>query len=133
MISSALSVNGSYTNTDSHYTSTTTGDPTHAQLGAIPRSLETFGLTWEPSSRWKVFGSLRHSGRMFLDVNHTIEQRAFTLAGASTSYRVSNALELYASGTNLGDVKYSDNGTTSAPSQTLGLGRAFSSGVRVTF
>jgi outer membrane receptor protein involved in Fe transport len=70
---------------------------------------------------------------MFLDVNHTIEQKAFTLVNFSTSYHVSDRLEIYGAGTNFGDVKYSDNGTTSAASQTLGLGRAFSSGLRIQF
>jgi len=132
-IISTLGLNVSYANTDSHYTSTTTGDPVKSQLGAIPRSLETFGVTWSPVSKWNTYASLRHNGKMFLDVNHTIEQKAFTLVNFSTSYHVSDRLEIYGAGTNLGDVKYSDNGTTSAASQTLGLGRAFSSGLRVQF
>jgi iron complex outermembrane receptor protein len=133
IVPNVLGLNASYTNTDSHYKATTTGDPVNAQLGAIPRSLETFGLTWSPTSRWNTYTSLRHNGKMFLDVNHTIEQKEFTLVNFSTSYRVLDRLDVYAAGTNLGDVKYSDNGTTSASSQTLGLGRAYSSGLRVEF
>jgi len=128
-----VNVNGSYTNTDSRYTSTTTGDPVNAQLGAIPRTLETLGVTLDLTSRWNAYTSLRHTGKMFLDVNHTIEQAAFTLFNVSTSYRLNSRLEVNAAGTNLTNEKYSDNGTTSAASQTLGLPRAFTTGLRVRF
>jgi iron complex outermembrane receptor protein len=133
IIPDVLGLNGAYTNTDSHYTKTTTGDPVKAQLGAIPRILETFGVTWSPIPRWTTYTSVRHNGRMFLDVSHTIEQKAFTLVSFSTSFRALERLEIYGAATNLGDVKYSDNATTSAAGQILGLGRAFSSGLRVQF
>jgi outer membrane receptor for ferric coprogen and ferric-rhodotorulic acid len=70
---------------------------------------------------------------MFLDVNHTIRQKAFTLYNVSTSYKLASNYELYASATNLSNVKYSDNPTTSAASQTLGMPRSVTGGMRLKF
>ncbi|HEY7233690.1 MAG TPA: TonB-dependent receptor [Gemmatimonadaceae bacterium] len=122
-----------YTYTDSHYTSTTTGDPTGAQLGAIPKHLGTAGLTWQILPRWDTRVGVRHNDAMFLDVNHTISQPVFTLYNASTTVRLLDRVEVYGAVTNLTDVKYVDNGTTSAASETLGLGRSITSGVRYRF
>ena len=128
-----LSIDGGYTYTDSHYSSATTGDPIDAQLGAVPKHLETLGTTWRLTSKWNAFVGARHNDAMFLDVNHTIYQPAFTLVNASTSYRATERVEVYGSVNNATDVKYADNGTTSAAGQILGLHRSFSSGLRLRF
>jgi iron complex outermembrane receptor protein len=128
-----VSADAGYTYTDAHYTSATTGDPVHAQLGAVAKNLATAGITWQPTTKWRTYTSARHNGTMFLDVNHTIRQPAFTLVNISTSYDVSPRFELYGSVANLTDVKYADNATTSAAGQTLGLLRSFTSGVRLRF
>ena len=131
--SPTITVDAGYTYTDSHYTSTTTGDPIGVQLGAIPKNVGTFGVSWRPTPRWDGFVGARYNDAMFLDVNQTIHQAAFTLLNASTSYRFNQRFEVYGSVTNLTDSKYADNATTSAAGQTLGLGRAFTSGVRYRF
>jgi len=128
-----LSIDGGYTYTDSHYSSATTGDPIDAQLGAVPKHLETLGTTWRLTAKWNAFVGARHNDAMFLDVNHTIYQPAFTLVNASTSYRATERVEVYGSVNNATDVKYADNGTTSAAGQILGLHRSFSSGLRLRF
>lgn len=128
-----LAVDAAYTYTDSHYTATTTGDPINQQLGAIPQDLATLGVTLDVTSRWNTYAGLRYCGSMFLDVNHTIQQPAFTLLNVSTSYHVARQLDVYAAAVNLTDVQYSDNATTSAASQTLGLGRTFTGGLRWQF
>jgi iron complex outermembrane receptor protein len=130
---SLLTVDAGYTYTDSHYTSTTTGDPTGVQLGAVPKHLVTLGTTWQLTSRLQAFVGARHNDAMFLDVNRTIEQPPFTLLNASASYRLTDRFELYGAGTNLTNVSYSDNATTSASGQTLGLPRSFTSGMRIRF
>lgn len=132
-LANPLTLEADYTFTDSHYTSTTTGDPVNAQLGAIPKHVGVAGLTWQAAPRWNLYAGARYNSAMFLDVNHTIRQNAFTLVNASTSYRVTDRVELYGSVTNLTDVKYADNATTSASGQTLGLGRALTSGLRLRF
>jgi outer membrane receptor protein involved in Fe transport len=129
----SLTVDGAYTYTDSHYTSTTTGDPTNVQLGAIPQHLATLGLTWDVTSRWNTYVGLRYNGSMYLDVNQTIRQRAFGLVNISTSYHVARQLEMYVAAVNLTDYKYSDSGTTSAAAMTLGLGRSVTGGLRCQF
>lgn len=130
---STLGVDAGYTYTSSYYTSTTNGDPVGAQLGAVPKHLETLGLTWTPTSRWSAHVNARHNDAMFLDVNHTIHQPAFTLVNVSASYRLVKQVEVYGSVTNLTDERYADNATTSAAGQTLGLLRSITSGVRVRF
>ena len=132
-VTSAATVDLGYTYTDSHYTSATTGDPINAQLGAIPKHFGTAGVTWRILPRWDAYVGTRHNDAMFLDVNHTIPQSSYTLYNASTSVRVHDRFEVYGAVTNLTDVKYVDSGTTSAASETLGLGRALTSGVRVRF
>jgi len=128
-----LSIDGGYTYTDSHYSSATTGDPIDAQLGAVPKHLETLGTTWRLTSKWNAFVGARHNDAMFLDVNHTIYQPAFTLVNASTSYRATERVEVYGSVNNATDVRYADNATTSAAGEILGLHRSFTSGLRLRF
>ena len=128
-----LSIDGGYTYTDSHYSSATTGDPINAQLGAVPKHLETLGTTWRLTSKWNAYVGARHNDAMFLDVNHTIHQPAFTIVNASTSYRATERVEVYASVNNATDVRYADNATTSAAGEILGLRRSFSSGLRLRF
>jgi len=129
----AVDVDAGYTYTASHYTSTTTGDPIDAQLGAIPKHLGTLGVTWQTTPKWHNYVSARHNDAMHLDVNHTIAQPQFTLYNASTSYQIAKQLEVYGSVTNLTNEKYSDNSTTNAAGQTLGMLRSFTTGVRVRF
>jgi outer membrane receptor for ferrienterochelin and colicin len=129
----ALDVDAGYTFTNSHYISTTTGDPVGAQLGAVPKHLGTLGVTWQATPKWHAYVGARHTDALFLDVNHTIEQPSFTLYNASTSYQLAKQLEVYGSVTNLSNEKYSDNSTTSAAGQTLGMLRSFTTGVRVRF
>ena len=129
----ALDLDAGYTYTDSHYTAATTGDPIDVQLGAIPKNVGTLGAAWRATDRWTSRLGLRRNDAMYLDVNHTIPQPAFTVVNVSTSYQVSRALELYGSIVNLTDARYADNATTSAPGQILGMLRSFTSGVRLRF
>jgi iron complex outermembrane receptor protein len=128
-----ISIDGGYTYTDSHYSSATTGDPINTQLGAVPKHLENLGTTWRLTSKWNAYVGARHNDAMFLDVNHTIYQPAFTLVNASTSYRATDRVEVYGSVNNATDVRYADNATTSAAGEILGLHRSFTSGLRLKF
>jgi iron complex outermembrane receptor protein len=129
----AVGVDAGYTYTNSHYTSTTTGDPVNVQLGAIPKHVGTLGVTWQTTPKWRNYVGARHNDAMYLDVNRTLAQPQFTLFNASTSYQVAKQVELYGAVTNLTNEKYSDNATTSATGQQLGMLRAFTTGVRVRF
>jgi outer membrane receptor protein involved in Fe transport len=129
----SLTLDGTYTYTDSHYEQTTTGDPIKVQLGGIPRDVITLGLDFEPTQRWNVYASVRNTGSMYLDVNRTIPQKHFALFSLSTSFRVNEMFQLYGSAVNLGDEVYTDNATTSAASKTLGMPRAVTAGLRVKF
>jgi iron complex outermembrane receptor protein len=129
----AVGLDAGYTYTNSHYTSTTTGDPVKVQLGAIPKHVGTLGVTWQTTPKWRNYVGARHNDAMYLDVNRTIAQPQFTLFNASTSYQVAKQVELYGAVTNLTNEKYADNATTSATGQQLGMLRAFTTGVRVRF
>jgi iron complex outermembrane receptor protein len=128
-----LTVNGTYAYTDSHYTATTTNDPTGVQLGGIPKNVATFGVNWQTTSRWRNDVEVHYSGSMYLDVNQTLPQKAFTLVNASTAYQLTRQMALYGSVVNLTDKTYSDNPATSASSETLGMPRVFTGGIRVAF
>lgn len=131
--SRSFALDGGYTYTHSVYTFSTTGDPIDAQLGGVAPHLVTLGIDWQATPRWNLVAGARYNSAMFLDVNHTISQPAFTLLDASTSYQINSRFEVYGSATNLGDVQYSDTPTTSAANETLALGRALTSGIRVHF
>lgn len=131
--SRALDVDAAYTYTDSRYVSTTTGDPIHAQLGAIPKNLATLGLGWQTTAKWHNYLSGRWNDAMFLDVNHTIEVAPFTVINFSTSYQIARQFEIYGAVTNVTDKRYADNATTSAAGEQLGMLRSFTSGVRLKF
>jgi len=126
----SFTVDVSYTYTESHYTATTTGDPIDVQLGAIPKNLATLGVTWDVTSLWELYAGLRYSDFMYLDVNQTIPEPSFVLFGMSTSYRLAKQVELYVGVINLTNVDYVDVGTTSASSETLGMPRTVTGGVR---
>jgi iron complex outermembrane receptor protein len=128
-----VTLDGAYTYTDAHYTATSTSDPVNVQLGAVPKHVSSAGVTWQITPRWNSYGFVRHTDAMFLDVNRTIYQPAFTIVNATTSYRVSKQLEIYGAVSNLTDVSYADNATTSPANQILGLPRAFTSGMRLHF
>lgn len=132
-VAPSLHLAGGYTYTDSHYLSTTTGDPVGMQLGAIPKHLATLSTNWRATTHVQGGASLRYNGAMYLDVNQTIAQRAFTVLDLNGSFQATRALELHGSVTNVTDVAYADNATTSAASKTLGMPRAFATGVRWHF
>ncbi len=126
----SVTVDASYTRTYSYYTWTSTGSPIFVQLGAIPRNLATLGLTWDVTAKWDAYVGLHYSDFMYLDVNQTIPQPSFVLVGLSMSYRIASQVEVYGAVVNLTNVAYSDAGTTSAASETLGLPRTVTGGVR---
>lgn len=128
-----LTLNSGYAYTRSYYTSSTTSDPIGVQLGAVPPHVATAGFTWQATRKWSINGGARYSSDMYLDVNRTIPQAAFTLFDASTSWHATPSVDVYGAITNIGNVRYSDTGTTSAASTTLALGRSLTSGLRVRF
>jgi iron complex outermembrane receptor protein len=128
-----VDVNASYTYTSSYYTSTHTGDPVNIQLGAIPNHVATVEINWRAASRLTLHGATRYSSAMFLDINQTIPQGAFATVDLGASAGITPRIDLYLSGTNLTNVVYSDNATTSASSATLGMGRALTGGLRWRF
>jgi iron complex outermembrane receptor protein len=128
-----LTLAGAITRTDSRYTSVRTTDPVGVQLGGVPRTVGTFSADWQPTRDWSLSGSVRATSGMYLDVTQTIPESRTGLVNLSTSYRLRPGFEWYATAVNIGDVRYSDNATTNASGKTLGLGRAFTSGIRVRF
>jgi iron complex outermembrane receptor protein len=131
--SAAILLDASYTRTDTTYTRTSTGDPTAVQLGAVPPHVGTLGIGWNPDPRWKAYAQLRYTSGMYLDVNRTLPQPAFAVVNVSASHALQRDLDLYASVVNLFNTHYADNATTSASSQTLGLPRMGTVGLRWRF
>jgi iron complex outermembrane recepter protein len=127
---SSVTVDASYTRTYSYYTWTSTGTPIFEQLGAIPPNLATLGVTWTVTSKWNAYVGLRYNDFMYLDVPQTIPQPAFVLVGLNMSYRIAGRIEVYGAVVNLTNVAYVDAGTTATSSETLGLPRTVTGGVR---
>ncbi|MFO1413253.1 MAG: TonB-dependent receptor [Burkholderiales bacterium] len=132
-VTPAISINAAYLFTRSYYTWSSVGDPLGNQLGAVPTNLFTAGVNWQVTPEWRTFAGVRWTGGMYLDVAHTIPQGGFAVVDVSTSYRVQDDFEVYASIANLLDEKYSDNATTSASSSTLGLPFTLTAGLRWRF
>lgn len=132
-MSEAWSANAAYVRTDSYYTATSTGEPTGTQLGGVPRNVATLGLDWQPPSRLHARAELRYTGSLFLDIARSIPQSAFTTLNLSANYQASKDLELFAALVNATDRQYADNATTNASSQTLGMPRTFSAGLKIRF
>jgi outer membrane cobalamin receptor len=128
-----LSFDGAFTYTDSHYTFTTTGDPTGVQLGAIPKDVATLAATWRITPRWTGVVSGYYNGGMYLDVDQQVPQRAFALLDVSTAYQLTRQLSLWFAANNVTAVSYVDNATTSATSEDLGLPQTFTGGIRCRF
>ncbi len=132
-VSQTLALDAAYVYTDAHYTSSTTGDPIGNQLGAVPEHLVTAGATWHSAERWRLYGQVRYTGSMYLDVNHTIPQNAFTVFNVSANYTAARGLDFYGAAVNLFNTHYVDSATTSAASSTLGMPRAVTVGFRYAF
>jgi iron complex outermembrane receptor protein len=128
-----VTLDGAYSYTDAHYTSTLTSDPIDVQLGAVPKHVSSLGVTWQMTPKWNTYAFARHTDAMYLDVNQTIYQPAFTVVNLTTSYRFARQLEVYGAASNVTNVSYADNATTSAANQILGMPRTFTSGVRLRF
>ena len=126
----SVGIEASYTYTDSRYTATTTGDPINVQLGAIPSNAADLSVTLRPFAGTRVTGIMHYVGKMWLDVKHTIGQPAVGLIGVSAAYRWSERLELRGSVSNLTNVAYCDNATTSVSGRILGLPRSWSGGLQ---
>jgi iron complex outermembrane receptor protein len=128
-----VGVDAGYTYTDSHYTSSTTGDPIDVQLGAIPTSFATLAANWQVTPSWNASADAHYNSSMYLDVNQTIPQSAFTVFGANVSYQFTSTAQVYASVANITNKRYADNATTSASSEILGMPRTIGTGVRLHF
>jgi len=126
-----VSVRASYAYTESRYTASTTGDPIGLQLGAIPENVADLGLTLHPTVRATVTGTVHYTGAMWLDVGHTIRQRAVGIVGLNASYWMTGQLQVFVGAVNVTDELYSDNATTSLTSRTLGMPRALTGGLRL--
>jgi outer membrane receptor protein involved in Fe transport len=132
-VAAPVTLDATYVRTRSYYTSSSVGDPIGEQLGAVPANVVTAGLAWQTTPAWWNYAQLRWAGGMFLDVNHTIGQPAFTVFNLSTAYLISKELSLFASIVNLFNQHYADNATTSASSSILGLPRSLTAGLRWRF
>ena len=132
-IAAPLTLDATYVRTLSYYTESSVGDPIGTQLGAVPVNVATMGLAWQTTASWRNYVQLRWSSSMFLDVNKTIPQPAFTTLDLNTSYEISKTLSLFGSVVNLVNTHYADNATTSASSSTLGMPRALTAGLRWRF
>ena len=88
----------------------------------IPAHVANLYLTWDASPTWSTTLDARYVGDRYADVANTQRFNAYTLWGASVSYKVNRRNTLTLRGRNLGDEIYFTSGSTQV---RIGEPRAF--------
>lgn len=149
--SESLQLTAGYTQTDAYltsskYTNASGGvipDPTHEQIGQVPKWQATAGGTWQASPKLKLSLQLKSFPSYWNNTSHTTKNDGATIADLGATYRVDKALEVYGVVQNIGAAKYNDQGlsykttngstidTSVIPAQGMPLNATV--GVRVSF
>jgi len=123
-----LAFDGYATYTDTYYTSTTTGDPTDAQLPLVPHLVAGLGARWQPNATWNLKAQLRYNSAMTLSSLTSvplIRQGGYAVANFSAVAKVNAHLQLAFSLTNAGAKQYTDSSASNVQSYALGAPRAY--------
>ena len=132
-----LSLAAYYTRTLTYYTSTTTGDPVNKQLQLVPKDVLGASLIWRPQEKWTHALDMRFNGPMTLNltdaVTNPMQQGGYTVFNASTSYRLKDNMEWFASIVNLTDKKYTDSSASNIQGVSFAMPRTITSGLKFKF
>ena len=131
-----LTLTGGFTRTSAFLTSSTiASDPTHRQLGQIPRWIATAGAQWQVAQALQLSLQLKSFGQYWNNTAHSQINQAATLADLGVDYRLSQIFTLFGSAQNIGNRRYYDQGlgynadgsvNTSASGSIPALGQPFS-------
>jgi iron complex outermembrane receptor protein len=131
--SGKFSLTGYLTYTSTHYTRTTTGDPTGVQLALVPRVVSGATLRWRATGASSLNADVRYSGGMTLSslsLAPAMRQGGYTVLDVGLSHRIDPGLELTSTVANLGNRRYTDASASNAQGISLALPRVVSLGLR---
>lgn len=131
-----LAFNAFATWTRTHYTRTTTGDPTHVQLPLVPRVVAGGSVAWRVSDRWQVDADVRHNGGMLLSgltTTPALRQGGYTTVNLGASMRIVRGQSLFLSVVNATDKAFTDSSANNRQSIALALPRTATLGWRAQF
>jgi iron complex outermembrane receptor protein len=98
----------------------------------VPRRVANLWLTWQVSPSLAAGLDLRHVSARFGNTANTLSDGAYTLIGASATYRVDRRTSIVLRGRNLGDKTYAAS-IVGAPMFFLGAPRSVDLTVRTSF
>ena len=132
-----LDLSAYYTRTLTYYTSTTTGDPVNKQLQLVPKDVLGASLLWRSNERWTHAIDLRYNGPMTLNLTDAVtdpmQQGGYTVFNLSTTYRVKEHIEWFASIVNLTDKQYTDSSASNLQGVSVAMPRTVTSGLKFRF
>ncbi len=135
-VSRSVNLGAYATATQTFYTRTTTGDPTHVQLSLVPKVVAGGNLSWQASEQWASYVDLRYNSPMTLSsltLAPALRQGAYAVVNAGSSYRVSKLAEVFASVVNLFNRHYTDASASNPQGISYALPRALTLGLRARF
>lgn len=128
-----LSADGGYTWTRAIYTHTTTGDPVHTQLPAVPRGVWVAGLSAQATPELRLGAQLRYTQGMWLNIAETVRQGGFAVLNLNADYAVRKNLRVGLAVANAGDRVYSDGSANNLSARSMGLPRTVVATLRSEF
>lgn len=135
-----MTLNASYTRTETYLTSSTITTPLGIQLAAVPKDVATLGVAWKPVESLRTHAELRYIGSMYYDnTSNTTgpwyRQGGNTIYDVSAVYAWDKTTDLSASIVNLFDHRYSENAYqyTQPYTATLSSPRMINVGLKVRF
>ncbi len=136
-INRSLSLSGYYTRTLTYYISTSTGDPINKQLQLVPKDVLGASLIWRPQDKWSAAFDMRFNGPMTLNLTNAVtdpmQQGGYTVFNASTSYRLKDNMEWFASIVNLSDKRYTDSSASNIQGVVGAMPRTLTTGLKLKF
>jgi outer membrane receptor protein involved in Fe transport len=128
--------NGYATLTRTHYTNTSTGDPTGQQLPLVPKGITGASVSWRATERWTANAQLRYSSSMLLSAltaSAPLRQGGYTVTDLGLGYQATPELKLSASLVNAFDTRYTDTSASNPQSLSLALPRSLTVGAHAWF
>jgi iron complex outermembrane receptor protein len=135
-LSGTIDLSAYVTQTRTHYTRTTTGDPIGVQLPLVPEVVAGANLSWQAGTGWTLNAELRYGSAMTLSsltLSPALRQGGTTVANLGASYRIGPSIELTGSVTNLGDKRFTDSSASNLQGVSYALPRVVSVGMRGRF
>lgn len=133
-LSDNLTLNGSFTHTDTYLTSKASAitTPLGLQLEGVPENITTLGVSWKATDKLRTHVDLRYIGSMYID-NSGDSQGSNTVYNASAIYALERSMDIVGSVINLFNKKYTESNYSSVQSETLSSPLTINLALKVRF